>query len=104
MSQATIANVRTALPKRLEDVPGDSEVTSYLEIARLKVSETSATGDDQKWAEAYYTAYRLVKDKYPLPISENEGGVGSKYSEDPAQSLLDQFCDLAGLKGQMRIV
>lgn len=104
MSQATVDNVRTALPKRLEDVPADTEVTDYLEIARLKVDETSATGDDQKWAEAYYAAYRLVKDKYPLPQTEDEGGVRSEYSEDPAQSLLDQFYDLAGSQGQMKII
>jgi len=107
MGQASETEVRAVLPKRLEDVPGSSDITDFLEIARLKVDNYDLTDSDQKWAEAYYAAYRLVKDKWPLPQAEDEGGVSSEYSEDPAQSLYDSFQEIAkdgGDGAYMRIV
>lgn len=101
---ADVVNVQTVLPKKLEDVVSRDTIQDYLEIASLKVDEYSVTGDDQKWAEAYYCAYRIAKDKYPLPISEDEGGVQSEYSEDPAQSLHDKFKDIVSDDNHQMII
>jgi len=98
MATATESDVRSVLPKEVEDQPSSAEITTYLDIATDKVDNYDLDSDTTKIkrAEQYYAAWLLVDVKYQIPISSDEAGVSEKHAVDPASKLKDKFEDIVG--------